>query len=205
MKNSKMLLVTYKLFFALLGFAALITEIAVISERGIFNAGNFFSFFTVQINILAFVTFLMSAFVVAGGKDRRWLDILRSVTAVYILVVGIGFAVLLAGLEGVALTAVPWDNTVLHYIIPIAVLLDFLLDRPKRKIAFKSGLLWISYPILYVAYSLIRGPIVGWYPYPFLNPTINGYSGVLVPVLGLVVLGVVLIWIVTRLTGKTKH
>jgi len=102
----------------------------------------------------------------------------------------------------VALTAVPWDNTVLHYIIPIAVLVDFLIDRPKRKIAYKSGLLWISYPILYVAYSLIRGSIVGWYPYPFLNPTINGYDGVLVPVLGLVVLGVVLIWIVTRLTGK---
>lgn len=56
----------------------------------------------------------------AANKSPKWLDILRSVTAVYILVVGIGFAILLSGLEGVLLTAVPWDNTVLHYITPLA-------------------------------------------------------------------------------------
>lgn len=204
MNNIKKFLISYKVVFALLGFSALVTEIVASVERGIFNPGNFFSFFTVQINILVFVTFILSALAVASGKNKRWLDILRSITTVYILVVGVGFAILLSGLQNVALTAVPWDNTVLHYIIPIAVVLDFLIDRPKRKITFKTGLLWISYPLLYVAYSLIRGSITGWYPYPFLNPTINGYGALVVPVVGLLILGVGIIAIVTWLTGRGK-
>ena len=193
---------SYKLFFAFLGFSALVTEIATSVERGVFNPGNFFSFFTVQVNILVFITFVLSALVLASGKQRRWLDILRSITTVYILVVGIGFAILLSGLENVALTAVPWDNTVLHYIIPVAVLIDFIIDRPKKKISFKTGLLWIAFPILYVLYSLIRGALVGWYPYPFLNPELKGFGAVAVTVAGLVVLGVIIIAFVTKLTKR---
>ena len=205
MLKNKKFLVAYKLFFALLGFSALITEIAVTVERGVFLAPNFFSFFTVQVNILVFVTFLLSAIIVAGGKPRRWLDILRSFSTVNILIVGVGFAILLSGLEGVALTAVPWDNTVLHYIIPIAVLLDFIIDRPKRKISFKTGLTWAIYPVAYVVYSLVRGEMVGWYPYPFLNPTLHGLTPVLVAVGGLTLLGIALIALVTRFTRLRKQ
>lgn len=202
MFKSKKFLVFYKLFFALLGFSAVVTEIAVISERDVFNAGNFFSFFTIETNILVFITLILSALAVANGTRRKWLDVLRSMTTVYILVVGIGFAVLLSGLQNVALTAVPWDNTVLHYIIPIAVLVDFLIDRPKTKIKFKTGLLWVSVPLLYVVYSLVRGSITNWYPYPFLNPDLKGFGAVGVTVLGLVILGIVLIAFVTWLTRR---
>ena len=201
----KIPLIAYKIFFALLGFAAIVTEIVVLLERGTFNAVNFFSFFTVQNNILVVVTLLLSALVTASGKQRRWLDILRGMTTVYILVVGIGFAILLSGLQGVALTAVPWDNTVLHYIIPAAVLIDFLIDRPARKISFKKSLIWISYPLLYVAYTLVRGSFTGWYPYPFLNPANGGYGSIAVSVGGLVLLGIVLIWLVTWVTTWRKR
>ena len=204
MVNNKKFLISYKLFFAFLGFSAIVTEIVATLERGVFNASNFFSFFTIEINILVCATFVLSALVLANGTKRRWLDILRSLTTVYILVVGIGFALLLSGLENVALTAVPWDNTVLHYIMPIAVLLDFIFDRPKSNINFKTGLLWISFPIIYVIYSLIRGVTVGWYPYPFLNPNLHGFGAVALTVLGLVVIGVLLIAGVTWLT-KRKH
>ncbi len=205
MKLKKIPLIAYKTFFALLGFAAIITEIAVTIERGVFNPANFFSFFTIQNNILVVVTLLLSALVVASGKSKRWLDVLRSITTVYILVVGIGFAVLLSGLQGVALTAVPWDNTVLHYIVPIAVLIDFIIDRPSRKLSFKKALIWIAYPLLYVVYTLVRGPITGWYPYPFLNPANGGYGPVLVSVAGLLLLGIIIIWFVTWVTSWKKR
>lgn len=205
MTMHKKYLVGYKLFFALLGFSAIVTEIAVLVERDVFNIVNFFSFFTIQMNSLVVVTLILSALLSMSGKHPRWLDILRAVSTVYILVVGIGFAVLLAGLEGVALTAVPWDNTVLHYIIPIAVLVDFIIDRPKWKIKFSTGLLWISYPLIYVAYSLIRGAIVGWYPYPFLNPNNAGYGAVFIAVTGLVVLGIALIWLTTFISSVLRR
>lgn len=203
MLQNKKLLIGYKLFFALLGFSAIVTEIATIAERGRFNPANFFSFFTIESNILVFVVLLLSAVAVAMGKNGK-LDTLRGATTVYILIVGIGFSFLLAGLEDVALTAVPWDNTVLHYIMPIAMLVDFLIDRPKRKLAFKQSLYWLLFPIAYVSYSLTRGALVGWYPYPFLNPDINGYGAIAFTASCLLVLGLALVWGVCKLSGKRK-
>ncbi|HIA91913.1 TPA: hypothetical protein EYO12_02225 [Candidatus Saccharibacteria bacterium] len=204
MTVNKKFLIVYKLFFALLGLSAVVTEIATIIERGIFNASNFFSYFTIETNIIVICVFLLSSYAVAMGKNKK-LDVIRAAVTVYILIVGIGFAVLLAGLENTTLTAVPWDNIVLHYIIPVAVLIDYLIDRPATKILFKSSLKWLLFPVSYVVYSLVRGPIVDWYPYPFLNPTINGYIGVAVPVVGLVLLALTLQGFVCKLSGKNRR
>lgn len=201
MIQNKNVLIGYKLFFGLLGFSAIITEIATIVERGRFNPINFFSYFTIETNILVVITLLLSAVAVAMGKNNK-LDVLRSAVTVYILIVGIGFSLLLAGIEGLTLTAVPWDNVVLHYIMPAVMLVDFLIDRPKHKVLFKKSLIWLLFPIIYIAYSLIRGALVGWYPYPFLNPDPNGYGAVAFTVLGLLVLSFVLIWGVTKLSGR---
>lgn len=204
MIRNKTALISYKLFLALLAFSAVVTEIAILTERGTFNPANFFSFFTIETNLLVVVTLLLSALAVASGKHR--VDALRSATTVYILVVGIGFALLLSGLDGLTLTALPWDNTVLHYIIPVAVLVDFLVDRPKRTRTFKKSLVWLSFPVVYVAYTLIRGEVTGWYPYPFLNPATHGYGSVAFVVSGLFILGLVLIWLAVRFaTGSKKR
>lgn len=201
--NKKAFLIFYKLFFALLGFSALVTEAVVLLERGTFNAINFFSFFTVQVNIIVFVTLLLSAVFVALNKSKK-LDALRTAVTVYIVIVGIGFSILLAGLEGVALTAVPWDNTVLHYIIPVAVVIDYLLDRPTTKLRFKKLLVWLLYPLAYITYTMIRGSIVGWYPYPFLNPANSTYMEIGIAVLGLFALGTILFAIAAKFAPKHK-
>jgi hypothetical protein len=196
-------LISYKLFFALLGFSSIVTEMAVIIERGKFNAVNFFSYFTIETNILVVVTLLLSAVAIAADKSNKF-DLLRSATTVYILVVGIGFSLLLSGLDGVELTAVPWDNVVLHYIIPVAMLADFLTDRPRRKLAFKKALLWLLFPVMYATYSLVRGGMTGWYPYPFLNPDISGAASVVTTIVSLFALGIILIWGVGKLSGSQK-
>lgn len=203
MVRNKKFLICYKLFFALLGFSAIVTEISTIAERGYFNPTNFFSFFTIQNNILVFLIFLLSALYVASGRIPVWLDKLRGAATMYIAVVGIGFAVLLSGLENTVLTAVPWDNIVLHYIIPIAAFVDLIIDRPKTELRFKKSLIWLLYPIIYVAYSLIRGAIVGWYPYPFLDPSEKGYVGVAVISVALLILASILTWIVCMLSGDS--
>lgn len=205
MEKSKYLLVGYKLFFGLLGFSAIVTEIATITERGIFNPSNFFSYFTIQNNILVFVTFLLSALLVAAEKTPRWLAKLRGAVTTYIVVVGIGFAALLSGAENTVLTAVPWDNLVLHYIIPIAAFVDLLLDRPKTQLKFRQSLVWLLYPAAYVGYTLIRGPIVDWYPYPFLDPGHQGYGGIAVTATALLLLSLAVMWIVCKLSVNRRH
>ncbi len=203
MLHRKTLLVGYKTFFALLGLSAIVTEIATLVERGYFNPLTFFSYFTIQSNILVVVTLLLSALAVAAAKGRQ-LSVLRGVATVYIVVVGIGFSLLLAGVEGLILTAVPWDNIVLHYIIPAAVLIDFLIDRPAS-IRFATGLWWLIYPIVYVTAALIRGAITGWYPYPFLDPGKSSAGSIAVTILGFCAAYLVLIWVVTRLTAEKKQ
>lgn len=196
-------LISYKLFFALLGFSSIVTEMAVTIERGTFKAQNFFSYFTIETNILVVVTLLLSAVAIAAGKSSKF-DALRSATTVYILVVGIGFSALLSHMGDIALTAVPWDNIVLHYIIPVAVFADFITDRPRHSPSFKRAILWLLFPIVYATYALVRGGLTGWYPYPFLNPDISGASTVVTTVVSLFALGVVLIWGVGKLSSSRK-
>lgn len=127
---------------------------------------------------------------------------LRGAATLYMVTTGIVFAVLLAGIEGIVLTAVPWDNIVLHYIIPIAALVDWIIDPPRSRIGFKKALVWMIFPLVYVVYSLLRGPLVDWYPYPFLDPTTQGYGGVAVVSVGIAATVLVLIWLLTRLPLK---
>jgi hypothetical protein len=174
--QKKNLLMGYRIFFALLAFAALITEVAVTRERGTFVPANFFSFFTVESNSLAVIILLVSA--LAHSKQTRLMAILRGANTMNMIVVGIVFLLLLSGLENAEFTAVPWDNTVLHYIMPIVVAVDWFIDIPKLRIAFRQALSWLLFPAAYAIYSLIRGHFVGWYPYPFLNPSQHGYVSV---------------------------
>ena len=57
---------------------------------------------------------------------------------------------------------------------------------------------WLIFPIVYVVYSLVRGPIADWYPYPFLDPNLDGGAGkvaimvvVLIPCVVLIAAGLV--------------
>ena len=184
--------------FALLGFSAVVTEIATLVERGLFNPFNFFSYFTIQSNIFAFTILFLSAMATASNRRSIRLNLLRGAATLYMVITGIVFAVLLAGVEGAILTAVPWDNIVLHYIMPVALLVDWLVDKPIKSISFKKSLVWLIYPVTYVIYSLTRGHFVDWYPYSFLDPKTNGYAGVLLTGLGIAALTTILMCTLTK-------
>jgi uncharacterized membrane protein len=58
---------------------------------------------------------------------------------------------------------------------------------------------WMGLVAAYVVYTMIRGAITGWYPYPFFNPArVGGYGGVtlycLVMLVGFVVLALLVRW-----------
>jgi hypothetical protein len=200
----KVKLVYFKIFFALVGFSSIVTEIATIAERGRFVPINFFSFFTIESNIFAVIMLIVSAFAVAQQKQSMKLALFRGAAMLYMLITGIVFALLLSGLDNAALTAVPWDNIVLHYIMPVVMLVDWLINKPKYTIRFKQALIWLVYPIVYVAYSLVRGSLVGWYPYPFLNPATKGYTGILLTSIGILGLTLALVWVITRFSSHGK-
>jgi len=199
------LLTTFRALFALVAIAAITTEVVTLIERGKFEPFNFFSYFTVESNLFAAAILLLSAFAVQRGERQGWLDHLRGAAALYMLITGITFSVLLAGIEGAEFTAVPWDNFVLHYLMPIVMAVDWLIDPPAHRIEFRPALAWLAFPILYAVYSLIRGGIVGWYPYPFLDPDERGYLGVLVTSAFLIALAIGLIWLLLRIADRAAN
>ena len=196
-------LIGCRIFFALLGFSAIVTEIATLNERGKFMAVNFFSYFTVESNLIAVMILLISAVSSAGKNQSQRIVMLRGSSTLNMIVVGIVFSILLAGLDA-QLTAVPWDNTVLHYIMPIYVALDWIFDLPNQRIDFKRALLWMVFPIVFVAYSLIRGHFANWYPYPFLNPDERGYFAVAITSAVIAIGAAGLIWLMVGLIKWTS-
>jgi hypothetical protein len=177
-----------RLAFAGLGIAAVVA--AVTATTG--SLGNFFSYFTIESNLLAIVVLLAGG--LAAPHGRGWVY-LRGAATLFIVITGIVYAALLAHAE-VGLTAA-WINDTLHRVIPLVLLADWLLFPPWAAIGYRAALGWLAGPLAYFGYSLIRGPVVHWYPYPFLDPRHPGgygrvalYAVVLAVVMGLLALGV---------------
>ena len=113
----------------------------------------------------------------AGHRRSIRLDFAYAAATTYIVIVGIVYNTLLAGLAGGI--DVPWANTVLHVIAPIYVAIDWLLFGDRHRLAPKRPWVILVYPIVWFVVVLIRGASDGWVPYPFLDPA-NGYGSVAV-------------------------
>jgi hypothetical protein len=197
-------LVTVKVLAAFFGFSALVTELATLVAEHRFNSGDFFSYFTVEANTLAVISLGLSSFALATGAVSRSLDLFRGAVTLYLTTTILIFIVLLSGYPSKELTAVPWDNTVLHYLMPIIIILDWLIVPPVRSIAYRSAVGWLAFPLAYLFYSLIRGHFVHWYPYPFMNPTHHGYLGVVITSLVIAVILAVITWVISRTPTWTR-
>ena len=193
-----------RLFFGLLTLAAIVTQLTIQIQSG-FNVVNFFSYFTNLSNIIAAVVLLIGAFFLFQRREPTvTYDLIRGAATVYMAIVGIVFSILLRNEDLGAL--LPWVNTVLHYIMPIVVVLDWLYLPPSTKLIASQSWVWLIFPILYLAYSLIRGAIVGFYAYPFLNPAkVSGYGGVALYCLAIMVAFLLVSWLIMLLGNRLQR
>ncbi|MFD9549633.1 Pr6Pr family membrane protein [Nocardia salmonicida] len=152
-----------------------------------FSLTDYLSYFTIESNILSAVVLLVGGLLAPQGP--RW-QLVRGATALYMLITMVVYAVLLADVD-VRLND-PWINDVLHRILPLVLVLDWLLVAMPQRLRPSPKLigLWLVFPLVYGVYSLIRGAVVEWYPYPFLDPRQQGYVSL---VIGLVVLTLVFV------------
>ncbi|MGG0723599.1 Pr6Pr family membrane protein [Bacillus mycoides] len=204
MRSAKMIAI-YRMLLSLLAFSALITQFVTRAQVKPFNPVNFFSFFTIESNILVAVILLLSSLVTATFGRSEQFGVLRGAATVYILTTGLIYFLLLRGLEESLQTAIPWVNTVLHYIMPLAMILDWVINPPTKAVTWKQAASWLVFPLLYVVYSLIRGPFVNWYPYPFLDPRIGGYGRVLLYSIGIAVVIGAICGLVKMLGNRSLH
>lgn len=166
-----------RLAFATAAIVAMTYQFAESAESG-FQKANFFSFFTIQSNLLAVAALFLLALV---PRDRRTplADGFRSAAVLYMAITGVVFALLLSGLQAELQTTVSWVDFVVHKLMPVALVVDWVLDPPRHRLPWWTALAWLVYPAAWLAYTLVRGASVDWYPYPFVDVSELGYDGVL--------------------------
>lgn len=159
------------------------------AERGIAENGvpfvNFFSFFTVDSNILTVAVLVIGALLLIrrAGPDPLWFAVGRAAVTAYMATTGIVYNTLLRGVELDGAT-LGWSNEILHVVGPLLVVIDWLFAPGRRRLETTRIWIIVIFPIVWAVYTMIRGPFVddptlavvlpgyqgGWYPYPFLNP-----------------------------------
>ncbi len=200
--SKRTFLIGVRLFFGLLALVAIGRQLAIQIASGA-SLVNFFSYFTNLSNIFAAVVLLLGAFSLITQRDPTVsADIVRGTAVVCMALVGLVFSVLLRDVDLGHL--LPWVNIVLHYIMPVVVVAEWLYQPPQTRLVVTQVWLWLIVPALYLAYSLIRGAVVGFYAYPFFNPAkAGGYGGVALYCIAILLAFVLCCWLL--MTGGNKR
>jgi hypothetical protein len=149
-------------------------------------------YFTAQSNLLTLAYFVGALFwMVRRGTTEapapRW----RGAVTLWILITGlISHFMLNHGadpLPGLA-AADPLDALtnrslfLVHYVVPVLVLVDWVAFGPHRVVRWRDVPLWIAYPLGYGLMIEARGALLPAapvrFPYFFLDPTSHGYGWV---------------------------
>jgi hypothetical protein len=159
---------------------------SMVPDRAFFFV-NFFSFFTILSNAVAAIVLLIGAwFAFTRRADPDWFNLVRACVVTYMATTFVVYNLLLREISLDQATTVPWSNEILHVWAPLYLVLDWVLAPGRRHVEWRRLWTIAIFPIAWALYSMIRGAIVGWYPYPFLNPAQDaGYGGVAVYVIAI--------------------
>jgi hypothetical protein len=162
-------------FVALIGAAAITAQTLVsFGLTGSFGGALWavVGYFTVLTNLIVTATFIAIS-ARRAAPSTIWL----AAITLWIAIVGVIYHLLLAQLwapKGLAW----WADQGLHSAVPVLTVLWWLLFAPKPGLRASHAALWLTWPLIYVAYALLRGVWTGRYPYPFLDVAALGYGGV---------------------------
>jgi len=163
-----------KLTRAWFAVTAVVALTGLVSQVVATPTANLLSFFTIDSNLLVALT---SVLVALGRARGRLFTVLLLDALVGIIVTGIVYQVALAGLyelHGLAFFA----DTMLHKVTPIVFVLGWLLAAPRGVLTWRTVWWSLLYPLAWLAFTLPRGALTGFYPYPFVDAGALGYGQV---------------------------
>ena len=148
---------------------------------------NFFSYFTILSNAVAAIVLLVGAWYSFTRKgDPYWYNLVRACVVTYMATTLVVYNLLLREVSLDQATTVPWSNEIMHVWAPLYLVADWVLAPGRRHVEWRRLWTIAIFPIAWAVYSLIRGALVGWYPYPFMNPAQPaGYGGVAVYIIAI--------------------
>lgn len=147
---------------------------------------RFFGYFTILSNLLVAGT----SWSIAASSDpltSRLGRVLYVDALVGITVTGIVHWVLLRpllSLDG----ADWWADKLLHVAVPVLAVAAWLIVGPRSRVRAADVGWAVVPPVVWLGYTLTRGAVTGFYPYPFLNADRHGYPAVLATCVGVAAL-----------------
>lgn len=175
----------------LAGFARVVVGLSLagsvawqVSDRivdGFFRPSEYFAYFSIVSAIAAAVILIASGVQrLRRTPEPPVMAILRLTAAASMIVVAVVYHALIGDAAvnpldiGYEWPAVP--NLVIHTWAPIAIALDYLLSTHGRPLRLRQAF-WVAvFPLVWLAFSVVRGLNDGWWPYWFIDP--NGEGGV---------------------------
>ncbi len=152
-------------------------DLGLSSLEGTFR---FFSYFTILTNIIVALSLTVSLLKPSSGTGRFFYSTdTQTAIAMYIFVVGIVYNLILRTLwspKGLQLIV---DN-ILHSIVPVLFTIYWIVYVPVEKMKFSRSINWLWYPGLYFLWVILFGSLTKFYPYPFIDANVIGYTKMLV-------------------------
>ena len=186
--------------------ATIVLQIADQLAHHAFLPGRYFAYFTIETALVDVVVLLAGGWwALRRSRDTALLTVVAMCTVVYAVVTTAVYNALLRDIHEAGYTSPDWMNEVLHVVIPLLLILDWILAPGRARLRLRA--LWwvVAYPLAWIAFTMLRGAADGWYPYPFLEPAgPHGIGGVVAYIVGLAAAMIVLALLATLRT-RTKR
>ena len=191
--SNKMILI-YRIIFAALSWFTFIGSAInyAITYGSILPWFNAFKSFTYQSNLL--ISIWLTLAIVWHNKPESLEKItgpLKGAFTMYITITFLIFAILLSPFYQPTGFAV-FSNLILHYIAPIAFIVDWVFTETKVRYNWNILPYWITYPIGYIIFAVIHGTFTGSYIYFFFDIKALGFLVFFIFVSVLIILGIAL-------------
>ena len=142
-------------------------------RTGVERAFNTFAFFTILSNLLVGGTTGLLA--VKLDRPSIVFRTFRMMGLVSITVTGIVYHVALSSLfdlDGIQ----QLGNQLVHTVVPLLTVLGWLIFGPRGYTSRAVAWLSLLFPAGWLVFTLIRGAVIHWYPYPFIDVSVIGYG-----------------------------
>lgn len=162
------------------------------------DLGNYLAQFTILSVLSASALMLVGA---AVRREPAGMVHLRAMAMTALGVAAVLHATLLGGQAGVSGEVV---NTLLHLVFPVLALVEWAGVRSRGRTRWFTPFFGLAFPVVFLAGTLVRGALVDWYPYDFVDPGAQGGYAGLVSSLAIVLVAFLVIGAVVTLMGMAR-
>jgi len=174
MSARKLLGIVHVVAAVLLAFT-FVFQIVDLQIGGSLVPDHYFVYFTVDTTMSAIVVLALTGVsMLTRPRDGILLTSAALAVVPLAMVTGVVYNLTLRGAPTDVYLGMAWENEALHVAMPLFLTIDWfvlrLFDRGRPALPWRALLVALVFPVLWIAMTLTRGALTGWYPYPFLEP-----------------------------------